>query len=732
MQRALRTEKTKNSRYATRLEKNVNKKFADIDDFLKEKDIPDMAKTMLILQLHKPNTPYTTDEKDLAKQMYFHSAACYSRLRAGGLVLPAASTVRSWVAECDIVPGINDAIFKKIGQYLMLLPEQERLCALKFDEMSNRAAEEYSKKYDVIEGLVDMGKDRRDSKVAKHALLFWIDSINAKNSWRQIVAFGFNKNGASAEELFEIVPQIVTELRKVGADIRAIVCDQGSNNQKLFKLLKVSPKDPYFILDSVKIFAIFDWPHLIKRLIAQLRAHDCIYVDDEKIISFTDLKQTWKLDKSHGTSNLLGFLSENHFNPNSFDAMKVKLAFQLLSRRMACAIKLAGEDVQSGLSSDTWKKSADFVETMDAVIDACNVYSLKNRHALKRPLSDRNPEIQQRLESFIEWSEKWYVNNKKGNKAPCFYGLPLTARALLSLYLEIKSSFPDFELATGLCNQDSVEHAHSKLRGRGGFNPNPTCRMYRLTLRHILSTDFIHTSKKGNTNCEESHSLLPQNDVVEKETTGLVTLPEYNSKEMQELQEITDAADDLLDLHLELKSSNMSDIDDKFTYEQNAITYFAGYVAHKSLEKSHCPTCEKDLMKDASESGSSNETYINFREYPHSDTEAHPVTFLIRTTELLAKVVNCQFEAFDKIHSKFWNEHGLLLKLVVNVEAYTRKQFPDWFDQKNICYEHRIKMLKFFLFVKIFAKTRERNNNNRKSEAKRPIKSRKPKNIETV
>ena len=176
----------------------------------------------------------------------------------------------------------------------MLLPSQERLCALKFDEMSISAAEEYSKKYDIIEGLVDMGKDRRDSKVAKHALLFCIDSINANNRCRQIVAFGFgfNENGASAEELFEIVSQIVIELRKVGADIPVIVCDQGSNNQKLFKLLKVCPEKPDFILDSVKIFVTFDWPHLIKRLIAQLRAHDCIYVDNDKIIFFfTDLKQ---------------------------------------------------------------------------------------------------------------------------------------------------------------------------------------------------------------------------------------------------------------------------------------------------------------------------------------------------------------------------------------------------------------------------------------------------------
>ena len=210
LQKALKTHKSKSSCLTKRLQKTMNKKFADIEDLLKEKKIPEMAKTMLKLQLHKPNTPYTTDEQDLAKQIEFHSEACYSRLRAGWLVLPAESTVKSCVAEWESVPGINEKILKKIGEYLKLLPPQERLCALKFDEMSMRAAEEYSKKYNVIEGLIDMGKDRRDSKVAKYALLFCIDSINANNSWRQIVAFGFNENGASAEELFEVVPEIVT------------------------------------------------------------------------------------------------------------------------------------------------------------------------------------------------------------------------------------------------------------------------------------------------------------------------------------------------------------------------------------------------------------------------------------------------------------------------------------------------------------------------------------------
>ena len=48
----------------------------------------------------------------------------------------------------------------------------------------------------------------------------------------------------------------------------------------------------------------------------------------------------------------------------------------------------------------------------------------------------------------------------------------------------------------------------------------------------IVSTDFIHTSKKRNTNCEETHSLLVQNQVTETKNTALVILPEYNSEEV--------------------------------------------------------------------------------------------------------------------------------------------------------------------------------------------------------
>lgn len=78
--------------------------------------------------------------------MFYHSASSYSRLRKAGLNLPAESTVRSWVAEISVEAGFSNDLLKLIKEALSALPESERYCALKWDEMSTKAWEEYSQK----------------------------------------------------------------------------------------------------------------------------------------------------------------------------------------------------------------------------------------------------------------------------------------------------------------------------------------------------------------------------------------------------------------------------------------------------------------------------------------------------------------------------------------------------------------------------------------------------------
>ena len=91
---------------------------------------------MIKLQLHKGRKEYTKEEKDLAKQMYYYSAAGYSRMRKAGLNLPSESSVRNWISKTEIRPGFCEEIFYKCRENLFKLPPFQRIGCLKFDEMS--------------------------------------------------------------------------------------------------------------------------------------------------------------------------------------------------------------------------------------------------------------------------------------------------------------------------------------------------------------------------------------------------------------------------------------------------------------------------------------------------------------------------------------------------------------------------------------------------------------------
>jgi len=80
-----------------------------------------------------------------------------------------------------------------------------------------------------------------------------------------------------------------------------------------------------------------------------------------------------------------------------------------------------------------------------------------------------------------------------------------------------------------------VEHLFSKLRQCGGFNPNPTARMIRLSIRHILSTRYIQTSDKSNVQWPESETLINQPSCLIKRVEKFLSISncttEYDNSE---------------------------------------------------------------------------------------------------------------------------------------------------------------------------------------------------------
>lgn len=697
----------------------------DIDNYLDyQKCTSPLSRTMVKLQLHRKNAPYSEDEKRLAKLIFFHSASCYSRLRKAGVNLPCESTLRYWISEISIEPGFSNDLLELINKALTDLPEDERLCALKWDEMSIKAWEEYNKKLDLIEGLVDLGEFGRRPDASKQILLLCLDSINVTNPWRQIFAYFFTGSGVSGQELERIISKGLKYAKEQGALIKLVACDQGTANRNVYSLFNVSLYQPYFILEESKYYASFDWPHLIKRLIYQLRKYKRIYCNGEIIVDFDDFYNTWLIDNLNTTSNLLSHLSQTHFDPNSFEAMNVKRAFQLLSLRMSSAIKLAGPN---GLQSTTWKKSAEFSEYMNAVIDAFNSRNEKCRNPLKRIISDRNPEILERLINFKTYVNNWKIKKKSGKfeQPPCFVGMSLTVSSLIDMYNNIKLEHKNFELATALCNTDSVEHLNCNLRGRGGYNRNPTGRQCRLAIRHIISTNHLFSSDKGNVNCTEAPSLVQFQNIVKSKDCANNTENEVESANTYRSEELVEFEQEPLleaffnsdfyiafDKYADSHEPYSSLIEDKGEYERNAITYFAGHVAKRCLMKSQCDRCRTIFTKKTlDDSHATDEKYISYREYEHQNKDAPAVSFLTRPTDEFKKIISIQLDAYSAGYERWWHENLLRERLVEFAEACTNEYYKGWFDEVNDnCYEHKKEALKYLFLVKIYAKTREHNH----------------------
>jgi len=148
---------------------------------INKQNLHPVAKAMINLQLHTPHAAYTEEEKSLSKQLFYYSAYALRRLQKAGCNFPAERTIRRWHEEFNIKPGFCDFIFRKLQEKISKIPVEERVCALKWDEMYIKSYEEYSFSLDQIEGFVNLEPLGRKNEKAKCVFVFCLDSINARH-----------------------------------------------------------------------------------------------------------------------------------------------------------------------------------------------------------------------------------------------------------------------------------------------------------------------------------------------------------------------------------------------------------------------------------------------------------------------------------------------------------------------------------------------------------------------
>lgn len=142
-------------------------------------------------------------------------------------------------------------------------------------------------------------------------MVFMLRGIFA--NWKFYLSYFVAENSMRGDDLLPILFQNMAHGTAVGAVIRILVADQGSNNIKLFSSLGATVTEPFFEYDGRKIYVMHDPPHLIKSIRNTLLNHD-IYCD-EGIASWDVIKELRDTDRKSIATRACVKLTEKHVNP---------------------------------------------------------------------------------------------------------------------------------------------------------------------------------------------------------------------------------------------------------------------------------------------------------------------------------------------------------------------------------------------------------------------------------
>ncbi len=271
---------------------------------------------------------YPEEFKAFAIAIYYKSPSCYRFLRSR-FRLPSKSTINLWLSKLQYKEGLCPNLMKLLEIRVKRLPEEERLCVLIADEISLKTSADYSASEDKVFGCTANGQ------ILNSALVFMVGGLRSK--WKQAFFYKFTKSAVSAEELWPILKEILSELKKIGLQVVLFSTDQGSNFSSLKSILGVSSSRPFFLYEGQKIFSIDDPPHLLKNL------RNCLLKNEIHssvgVAKWCYIADFYEQDKNQGNFRLAPKLTDGHLNLKAFGAkMKVKRAANVISKTVASGI----------------------------------------------------------------------------------------------------------------------------------------------------------------------------------------------------------------------------------------------------------------------------------------------------------------------------------------------------------------------------------------------------------
>lgn len=233
--------------------------------------------------------------------------------------------------------GINDHLFKHIAE--SITREEDKYCALLFDEMDIKEHLQYDNHSDRIIGFEELDDNYNSKKLTNKVLVFMLQGL--VRNWKQPVAYYYSNGACPANALQVCIINVIRACEQVaGVDVVATICDMGSTNVKTLKQMGSSIEHPYITIDTKRIFTMFDPPHLLKCTV--FRKHNVLLPVDvagtQQIIEarFADVVKAHEIDQSSPlVFRAMHKIKATHLAPKMQSTMKVNIAAQVMSHTVA-------------------------------------------------------------------------------------------------------------------------------------------------------------------------------------------------------------------------------------------------------------------------------------------------------------------------------------------------------------------------------------------------------------
>ena len=443
---------------------------------------------------------YSEEIKQFAISLKFYSPRAYNFVRKY-LSLPHPATLRSWSTNIDCEPGFLKAPQKYISD---LVNDNQGDCVIIIDEMSIKKQTCWDPKNDKFVGNVDYGSFQGEDvdNIATNALVVMVAGL--KKPWSVPLAY-FLTDKLNANVLCQLITESIEILTEVGANVHAIVFDGAPKNISMAEKLGCNVKKlEYFFPHpselGTKIYIIFDICHMVKLARNAFSDMKIFCTPSGEYISWdyvVSLHRAQQKDVLH----LGNKLKSKHVKWQNYK-MKVSVAAQTFSHSVSAAItflrKLKLKDFQNS------KATSDFILLMNNRFDMLNSKSKFGKNS-KRPISNENVfDIEASLNDSVQFlrSLKDTGGNPlvKGPRQTFITGFSISVLSIIAIRKNLlqRLNSPFEYILTYRFSQDTLECFFSKIRGRFGWNNNPTALQFKYAMRSLLLKNKIEAPNTAN------------------------------------------------------------------------------------------------------------------------------------------------------------------------------------------------------------------------------------------